>query len=119
MRPRLRLSSGSAVAAAKKPRTLKLPVGWRHSSLRSAPSTGTRGVLWTYGRARSAAARMRSNPITPTILNDADLRVPLRGVRQALIGPAGQLLVSRPGVPPLRQAGAQAPGVDIRDGAFG
>src|SRR5207248_5570976 len=43
------------ISAAKKPRTLKLPVGCRHSSLSRAPSTGTSGDLSTYGRARSTA----------------------------------------------------------------
>ena len=62
--PFLRLSSGRASAAAKNPLTLKLPVGCKHSSFSNAPSTGTIGVRCTCGRARSAAARMRSRSIT-------------------------------------------------------
>src|SRR5437773_2275861 len=47
MRPLASLSLGIASAAAKKPLTLKLPVGWRHSSLSDAPSAGTSGARST------------------------------------------------------------------------
>src|SRR5437588_12832359 len=68
MRPRRSRSSGRARAAAKNPRTLKLPVGCRHSSLSRAPSTGMSGVLSTCVRARSAAASTRSIGITLIIV---------------------------------------------------
>src|SRR6266851_5342612 len=59
---------------------------------------------------------MRSRSITVENGKDADLRIPMRGVRQALFGAAAELLVTRPRVPAVRQAGAAAPGLDLRDG---
>src|SRR5450759_3385309 len=120
MRPRRSSAGSRASAAAKNPRTLKLPVGWRHSSFRSAPSTGINGVRITCGLARSAAARIRSRPIISDIAidnrRDADLRVPVREVRQALHVAAAELLVARPALPTLRGAGPPPPGVDLCNG---
>src|SRR5450759_3816706 len=68
IKPRRSWPAGRLRAAAKKPRTLKLPVGWRHSSFSSAPSTGTKGVRTTCGRERPAAALIRSMVIMPGII---------------------------------------------------
>src|SRR5713226_8121199 len=115
MSPRLKVLAGSESAAAKKPRTLKLPVGCRHSSLSRAPSTGISGVLWTWLRARSAAERMRARSIT-WIINprDADLRLSVCGLRQAFDVAAHQLLVAGPCLSPLWQVRAAPPGLDVR-----
>src|SRR5450759_829388 len=123
MRPRRSCARSRARAAAKNPRTLKLPVGWRHSSFKSAPSIEINGVRITCGLARSAAARIRSTPIIAVIeidnRRDADLRVPVRGMRQAFHIAAAELLVARSAMPSLREAGPPPPGLDLRHGQLG